>query len=72
MCKVYEFPMKNDALRILEERLDKTVREFVTITNESLYALYGDNPTEEECNSFMELMVMIYMEALEKAIDELV
>lgn len=72
MCKVYEFPMKNEALRVLEERLDKTVREFVTIMNESLDALYGDNPTEEDYNSFMELMVMIYMEALEKAVDELV
>lgn len=72
MCKVYEFPMKNDFLKGLEDRLDKVVREFVTIVAESMDDLYGENPTEEETAEFMELVNMIYMEKLEKAVDELV
>lgn len=72
MCKVYEFPIKKELPKDLEERLDKAVREFVLIMSESLDTLYGDEPTEEEYNEFMEMIVVIYMELLEKAVDELV
>lgn len=72
MCKVYEFPMKKELPKDLEERLNKAVREFVKIMSESLDTLYGDDPTEEEYADFMDLLVMTYMELLEKAVDELV
>ena len=72
MCKVYEFPMKKELPKEMEERLDKVVREFVSIMSESLDTLYGDDPTEEEYANFMELLVIAYMELLEKAVDELV
>lgn len=72
MCKVYEFPMKKELPKDLEERLNKVVQEFVSIIGESLDALYGDDPTEKEYNEFMEMVIMIYMELLEKAVDDLV
>lgn len=72
MCKVYEFPMKKELPKDLEERLNKAVREFVSIMSESLDVLYGDNPTEEEYTNFMNLLVITYMELLEKAVDELI
>ena len=72
MCKVYEFPMKKELPKELEERLNKVVREFVSVMSESLDALYGDNPTEEEYANFMDLLVITYMELLEKAVDDLV
>lgn len=72
MCKVYEFPMKKELPKGMEERLDKVVREFVCIIGENLVALYGDDPTEKEYDEFMEYIMMVYMELLEKAVDELV
>lgn len=72
MCKVYEFPMKKEFPKEMEERLNKAVREFVSIMSESLDTLYGENPTEEEYADFMNLLVMTYMELLEKAVDDLV
>ena len=72
MCKLYEFPTKKELPKDMEERLDKVVREFVLIMSESLDTLYGDNPTEEEYVNFMDLIVIAYMELLEKAVDELV
>ena len=72
MCKVYEFPMKKEFPKDLEERLNKAVQEFVIIMNESLVALYGDDPTEEEYADFMDMMVITYMGLLEKAVDELI
>lgn len=72
MCKVYEFPTKKEFPEDLEERLDKVVRELVTIMNEGLDNLYGDDPTEEEYADFMDSMVIAYNELLEKAIRELV
>ena len=72
MCKVYEFPMKKEFPKDLEERLNKAVQEFVIVMNESLVALYGDDPTEEEYADFMDMMVITYMGLLEKAVDELI
>ena len=72
MCKVYEFPTKKGFPETMEDRLDKVVRELVTIMNEGLDALYGDDPTEEEYADFMDSMVIAYNELLEKAINELV
>jgi hypothetical protein len=72
MCKVYEFLTKKEFPENLEERLDKVVRELVTIMNEGLDNLYGDEPTEEEYADFMDSMVIAYNELLEKAIHELV
>ena len=72
MCKVYEFPTKNVLPEYLEIRLDKMVREFVSIINEGLCVLYNDDPTEQEYSEFMEHFNKKYAELLEKAIDELV
>lgn len=72
MCKVYEFPMKKEFPKDLEERLNKVMKEFVITMNESLVALYGDDPTEEEYADFMDMMVITYMGLLEKAVDELI
>ena len=72
MCKVYEFPTKKEFPENLEERLDKVVRELVTIMNEGLDNLYGDEPTEEEYADFMDSMIIAYNELLEKAIHELI
>lgn len=72
MCKVYEFPMKKELPKETEERLDKVVREFVNIINESLDTLYGDDLTDKEYSEFMEYFNTKYTELLAKAIDELV
>ena len=72
MCKVYEFPSKNDMPEYLEKRLDKIVREFVSIINESLDTLYDGDPSEQEYSKFMEHFNKKYTELLTKAIDELV
>lgn len=70
MCKIYEFPMKKELPKEMEDRLNKVVREFVNVVSESLDTLYGDDPTEEEYTNFMDLITVAYMEMLEKAIDE--
>ena len=72
MCKVYEFPTKNNMPEYLEKRLDKIVREFVSIINESLDVLYDGDPTEQEYSEFMKIFNAKYAELLSKAIDELV
>ena len=72
MCKVYEFPTKNEMPEYLENRLDKMVREFVSIISESLCVLYDDEPTEQEYSEFMESLNKKYAELLTKAIDDLV
>jgi hypothetical protein len=64
--------MKKEFPKELEERLDKVVRDFVSIMDESLDILYGDALTAEDCDEFMDLTVTMYMGLLEKAIDELV
>lgn len=71
MCKVYEFPTKNEFPKELEERLAKVTQEFVDIMNESLDTLCGDNPTEKEYTDCMELVAMTYMELLEKAVEQM-
>lgn len=72
MCKIYEFPTKNEVTEYLEKRLDKIAREFVNIIGESLDTLYDGDPTEQEYSEFMEAFNKIYTELLAKAIDELV
>lgn len=71
MCKLYEFPVKKQFPKELEERLDKTVQELVCIMSEGLNTLYGENPTEAEYAEFTETLVMAYIGFLEKAVDQL-
>ena len=71
MCKVYEFPAKNNISEYLEKRLDKIVREFVSVINESFDTLYDGDPTEQEYSEFMEAFNAKYTELLAKAINEL-
>lgn len=73
MCQVYEFPvkMKKELPKELEERLNKVSKEYVEIMDEVLKTLCGDEPTDEDYESFMEVMIMAYVKSIEKAIDEL-
>lgn len=72
MCKVYDFPTKNNIPEYLEKRLDKIVREFVNVIDESLDTLYDGDPTEQEYSEFMKVFNAKYTELLSKAVDELV
>ncbi len=72
MCKVYAFPMKKELPKDLGKRLDEATKEYVIIMTEVLDTLYDGEPTEEDYEEFMELMVMAYVKSIEKAIDELV
>lgn len=71
MCTVYEFPMKKKLPKELEERLNKVSEEYVKIMAEALEILYDGNPTMENYDEFMELMITGYLEAFERAVDKL-
>lgn len=71
MCTVYEFPTKKKLPKELEERLNKVSEEYVQIMAEALEILYDGNPTMENYDEFMELMITGYLEAFERAVDKL-
>ena len=70
MCKVYEFPMKKELSDELKKRMDKITKEYVGLMNETLENLYGENVTEEDYEEFQEVIMVAFLESLEKAIDE--
>lgn len=70
MCKVYEFPVKKELPKELEERLQKVAKEYVEIVNEALSYFEDDNATEEEAAKFMESVLQVYMGAIMNAVDE--
>lgn len=71
MCIVYEFPMKKEFPKELEERLNEATKAYVEIMAETLDVLYDGEPTEEDYEEYMEIMLNAYLQALTKAIDEL-
>lgn len=71
MCTVYEFPVKKQLPKELEERLVKVSEEYVKIMAEALEILYDGNPTQENYDEYMELMLTSYLDAFAKAVDEL-
>lgn len=72
MCKVYEFPMKKELSDELKKRMDKVTKEYTMIIAEALENLYSENPTKAEYDECQELILMAFIESLEKAIGELV
>lgn len=71
MCTVYEFPVKKKFPKELEERLNKVSEEYVSIMAEALEILYDGNPTQEDYDEYMELMLNSYLEAFVKAVENL-
>lgn len=71
MCEVYEFPVKKQLPEELKEGLQKLAKDYVQLMDESLKTLDVDNPTEEEINDFMEEIILIYTDAIMKAVDEI-
>ena len=71
MCTVYEFPVKKHFPKELEERLNKVSEEYIRIMAEALEILYDGNPTQEDYDEYMELMLSSYLEAFIKAVDKL-
>ena len=72
MCKVYEFPMKKELSAELKNRMDKITKDYVDLMNETVENLYGENVTAEDYEEFQEVIMVAFLESLEKAIDELV
>ena len=70
MCKVYEFPMKKELSAELKKRMDKVTKEYVIIMNETLKNLYGENVTAADYEEFQEIILVAFLESLEKAIEE--
>lgn len=71
MCIVYEFPTKKEFPKELEERLNKSSKEYIDVMMETLVTLYGDEPSDEDYAEFMEIILKAYLASLEKAIEEL-
>jgi DNA-binding ferritin-like protein (Dps family) len=71
MCKVYEFPTKKELSDVLKKRMDKITKEYVNIMNETLENLYGENLSASDYEEFQEVILVAFLESLEKAIDEL-
>lgn len=71
MCKVYEFPVKKEIPKELEDRLNEVTKLYVNVMTEILDTLCDGEPTEEDYNEFMEMMIVAYVKSLEKALDEL-
>ena len=71
MCTVYEFPMNKKLSKDLVKKLDESSRMYIEVMVETLEELYGDEPTDENYEEFMGIMLEAYLKSLEKAIDEL-
>lgn len=71
MCQVYEFPVKKQLPEELKEGLQKLAKDYVHLMDASLKTFEADDPTEEEINSFMEEVILVYTEAITNAVDEI-
>ena len=64
--------MKKELSAELKNRMDKITKDYVDLMNETVENLYGENVTAEDYEEFQEVIMVAFLESLEKAIDELV
>lgn len=71
MAKVYAFPVKKELPEDLKGRLDKIAKAYVELLSDVYKDVASSAVNEEDMAELTEVMIMAYMEAIEKAIEEL-
>ena len=70
MCKVYEFPMKKQLSKEVEERIYGLGRDYATALFEIVESVYDDIDTEADYDELMELTVAAYTQGVIDVVDE--
>ena len=71
MAKVYAFPVKKQISEEMKQKLYDLAKEYVNLLNDVFEELTDDVTDEDEMVEVTELMLMAYLDAVGKAIDEL-
>lgn len=71
MCKIYEFPKAMVLPHELEERLQVSAKDYVKTLNDILRFFEHEDFNESDLAKVMEIVLLTYLESIDKAIDEL-
>lgn len=71
MAKVYAFPVKKELPEEMIKRLNGIAKMYVKLMNDVFEEMTIDVTNEKELNEITELLLLEYIAAVEKAIEEL-